>query len=333
VLVDPTGWAHIAWTVDGGEMYCRLPRGATGCDVKRFLPLTNTNGPVTILRRPDGVLLMVQDTRDIGLGGPYGTTWLRESPDDGVTWQGPSAIATGAYGHSATALSVDGQSVFTLAPTAGGVVFQRAGLTGEQTRVLHLGDMGPGPARLLVLPDGRMIVATAQWSRVFNGGDPYDITRWSPPADFGGPELATGPRGTFMLSARTLARQTKDNNSPFILLPYDRGWGKSRRFGSDAQVGPGGAALAEDASGRLHVLAASPGCLLYTRTSPKGVFGRTTTLVRLGGTPASPGLGAAPDGRGVAVWTADRHVFVAKLQLKRGAYEPIRLGRKRPACP
>ncbi len=334
VAVDAAGTAHIAWTVRGGEMYCRLARRATACDVRQFLALRNIFGPVAILRRADGTLLIIQDTRDSGIEGPYGTTWVRVSADGGATWRGPSAVATGAFGHTATALSADGQGVVTLAPTAGGVIFQQAPLAGEQPRTLNLGDLGPGAARLAVLADGRMIAAGTQSARVFGGGDPYDAGAWSAPRAVAGPELATGPRGTFLLAQRTLAQQTRDDLAPFALLPFTGSWGKARQFGADALVGGGGAAMIEDGGGRVHVVAATGGCLLYTRTGPrKRGFGRTTTLARLTGAPAAPRAGAAPDGRGVAVWAAAGHVFVAKLHQRSGAYAPIGKGAKRPACP
>ena len=39
VVVDTAGTAHIVFHVDGGDVYCRLPRGAAACDVRTLLPL------------------------------------------------------------------------------------------------------------------------------------------------------------------------------------------------------------------------------------------------------------------------------------------------------
>jgi hypothetical protein len=79
-------------------------------------------------------------------------------------------------------------------------------------------------------------------------------------------------------------------------------------------------------------------CVLYTRTGPRrnSWFGRTTVLYRTSDDtrePVAVRIGAAPDGRGWALWTdKGGENWALPLRQARGAYRPKRLQNDRPAC-
>ena len=62
IVVDAGGTAHVAFHEPGGDVYCRIPRGAAACDVRTQLPLAGGDGRPWIIDRPDGTLVIVRST-------------------------------------------------------------------------------------------------------------------------------------------------------------------------------------------------------------------------------------------------------------------------------
>jgi hypothetical protein len=357
VVVDRAGTAHVVFDNAAGEVYCRIPRGAKACDVLTALPLAGdiSDTAPTILRRPaDGVLLVVQAVKS---EDDVGTTYLRSSPDNGVTWSAPAPIATGDYGFSSVALAPSGASVYTLSFGDHYVHFVNAPFTGGETRVLSIPTKSVSPfyGRMAVLPDGRILAISGdvgsplRW-RMFMGGDPFDINAWSRQGKLSGindPELVSGPRGTFLFDQRSLAAQrTGSFAAPFAFRSLDTKklrWRKARAAGADRSVFGGDSTAFEDARGRLHVaatidIAASAKCVVYARTGTKSKqwFGKTTVLFHTRAKSRAPRrvrIAAGRSGSGVAVWQdSTGHVSAIALRQAKGKYRPKRNQNDRPAC-
>ena len=365
-VIDPAGTAHIVFDASGGQTYCRLPRNAKACDVLTPLPLDEHDGRVRIFRRgADGALLIVQGSDAENPAGGYGATWLRVSIDGGATWQGPLPIGTGLSRLNDLALSNDGASVFTVSEDSDNLFFQADPVTGSEARMLDLNATPAGGhagsayrAELVQTPQGTLVAAidtiTDTLWRVFGGGDPYNQASWQPfPArklrGEGDPDLATGPRGTYLMSTRPIAFQRRDLAAPFVIRSLDAKrarWRAPKRLAEDRSV-TGSGDLAQDARGRLHVAWASSeqgvGCVVYARTGTRASswFGRSTTLFRTRSTehrPESVTVAAGADGRGVAVWGEPGpepnagHVWATPLKQRGGRYSKIRDPYDRPDC-
>jgi hypothetical protein len=365
-VIDPAGTAHIVYDAAGGQAYCRLPRNAKACDVLAPLPLEEQDGRVKIFRRAaDGALLIVQGSGAENPAGGYGATWLRSSIDGGVTWQGPVPIGTGLRRLDDLTLSNDGASVFTVSEDTDSLFFQAAPVTGSEARTLDLNATPAGghagsasAAEIVQTPQGTVVAAidtiTDTLWRVFGGGDLYDQAAWQPfPArklrGEGDPDLASGPRGTYLMSSRSIAFQRRDLAAPFVIRSLDakRGrWRAPKRLAEDRSV-TGRGDLAQDAKGRLHVAWASSergvSCVVYARTGTRSSswFGRSTTLFRTRSDehePQAVTVAAGADGRGVAVWGEPGpepnagHVWATTLKQRGGRYHRVRDPYDRPDC-
>jgi hypothetical protein len=203
-----------------------------------------------------------------------------------------------------------------------------------------------------VLADGRVLMAGGDYSvarwRLFGGGDVYDPNAWATRGTVrrvANGEIVSGPRGTFLFEHEPLANQRlRPFRAPFSLRSFDARRARfrpARTAGADRSVFGSSTAI-QDARGRLHVVAdsASAGtwnCVLYARTGPRSTswFGKTTVLFRSRDNARKPNgvrIGAAPDGRGVAVWQDTSKVWVTSLRQAKGAYRPRANQNDRPAC-
>jgi hypothetical protein len=356
VVVDGTGTAHIVFVTQAGDVYCRLPRGAAACDVRTPLPLPGADGGLAIKDRPDGTLVLVRSTSEADDAlGTRGRTYVRSSPDRGVTWTAPAVVAYGSRRFASVELSSDAQSLLTLGLDTRAANFAQAPFSGGQTRVLNLND-DPNAvtnwADMAVLADGRILVASGDNSvgrwRLYGGGDVYDPNAWAKRGTvrrLSDGELVTGPRGTFLFEHEPLANQRlRPFQAPFSFRSFDARRARfrpARTAGADRSVFGGSNAL-QDARGRLHVVADTASasawnCVLYARTGTrsKSWFGKTTVLFRSRDSARKPNgvrVGAAPDGRGVAVWQDETNVWVTPLRQARGKYRARRAQNDRPAC-
>jgi hypothetical protein len=191
--------------------------------------------------------------------------------------------------------------------------------------------------------DGRILAGATSSSgltwRLFNGGDPLDVSRWGKRGRLRGyyfdADLASGPRGTFAVILRNQPIRTRYNQvPPFFLRSFDakRGrWGREIPMFADRGGDPESVRVQQDASGRLHVLTNTYDnghCLMYARTGPRETsgFSRTTVLVHTAQRAFDPEFSVAPDGGGAAVWyeqdvdPAQAHVWAAPLQAAKGKY-------------
>jgi hypothetical protein len=235
-------------------------------------------------------------------------------------------------------------------------------LSGDQSQFFKLsGGIGGDDTRILVLGDGRVLSVSESDSfgllwRLFRGGDPYSQAAWQPfPGqrlpDGYNPQVATGPRGTYVLTTRTPDAQLIHRKAAFRVRSLSSGrLTRGRTFGGDVRVDSNNEseALFEDARGRLHAAWTSTGesrrCLVYARTTAKrrSWFGPSTTRfvtrrLKLG--PDDVHLAATADGRGLAVWQDYRfggtvhHIRATALRQKRGRARFIRQPADRPVCP
>jgi hypothetical protein len=357
VVVDASGTAHIAFHESAaGDVYCRIPRGAAGCDIRTQLPLAGGDGRPWLIDRPDGTLVIVRSTSqsDSALG-TVGRTYVRTSADRGVSWSPPTVIARGSYGFSAVELTRDSGSLLTLAVDTGAAYFAQDPFGGAQTRLLNLHDdanAGSYWGDMTVLGDGRVLMAGGDYSvarwRLFGGGDVYDPNAWATRGTVrrvGNGELVTGRRGTFLFEHEPLANQrTGRFAAPFSFRSFDARRARfrpARSAGADRSIFGTSNAI-QDARGRLHVVADTPSgtdwdCVLYARTSTRrrSWFGKTTVLYRTRvheRAPTDVRVGAGPDGRGVVVWHDQTNVWATPLRQARGKYRPRRNQNDRPAC-
>ena len=365
-VIDPAGTAHIVYDAAGGQTYCRLPRNATACDILTPLPVEFHDGRVKIFRRAaDGALLIAQAAGADIEGAAHGVTWLRTSIDGGATWQGPAPIGTGLSRLDDLALSNDGASVFTVSEDTDSLLFQADPLTGSEARLLDLNAKPDGShagsayrAEIVQTPQGTLVAAidtiTDTLWRIFGGGDLYNQAAWQPfPArkirGEGDPDLATGPRGTYLMNSRSIAFQRRDLSAPFVIRSLDSKharWRAPKRLAEDRAV-TGSGDLAQDAKGRLHVAWADSeegtSCVVYARTGTRSSswFGRSTTLFKTRSgerAPRNVTLAAGADGRGVAVWEDPGpsvnagHVWATPLKQRGGRYHRIRDPYDRPDC-
>lgn len=365
-VIDPAGTAHIVYDSSGGETYCRLPRNAKACDILTPLPVQDHAGRVKIFRRAaDGVLIIVQGSGATLDDVNYGVTWERYSVDNGATWQGPLPIGTGLRRLDDLSLANDGASVLTVSEDIDSLFFQAAPVTGSDARMIDLNATPAGghagsaySAEIVQTPQGTVVAAidtiTDTLWRVWGGGDLYNQAAWAPfPArklrGEGDPDLATGPRGTYLMNSRSIAFQRRDLDAPFVIRSLDAKrsrWRAPKRLAEDRSV-TGGADLAQDAKGRLHAAWTSSerglSCVVYARTGTRSSswFGRSTTLFKTRSNdhkPEAVTVAAGAGGRGVAVWGEPGpepnagHVRAVALRQRGGRYHRVRDPYDRPDC-
>jgi hypothetical protein len=300
------------------------------------------------------------DDQDLDGDGTFGTVYLSTSFDGGTTFSPPAVLRNGTYGLDNVALAADGGAFSSLQDTTDGLVFRTSSPAGPDPRTLLLEPRSnsASDSALVALGDGRVLalantLGTVRW-HAFTGGDILDGAAWAKRGTLkgiGDVRLATGPRGTFLLDHRSLARQRLDKAAPFALRSLDAKrvrWRTPKPAGADQAIF-GGEALFEDSAGRLHIAATSDNaergtsCLLYTRTATKrSWFGRTTMLYRTRSSeraPHAPVVAADATGRGLVAWYDERgdtgsegDVWVTPLRQQAGRYRPIRNPFRRKNC-
>ena len=312
VEVDPAGTAYIAWI--GAEPstttlhFCRLPRGAAACDVNA--PIT---APGTSLTRPfvtvSGATVRVFSFR-YGLSGPrFSAVLMFTSNDGGTSFDAGVQVGTVAFNDAAQGPGigvslVGGSSVYQRVPVDG---------TGPVLAEAHLGDDHPYTQSVAVTGAGILAVfsngSSVTQFRLQQAGDPNDIGTWSPAQDFSPyaayPRLATGPSGTFVMSANMAGNKVVQRfngtgfNAP-VALP-----------GQTHDLSGNTSDIVEDATGRLHVVwpfGDVNGTHIGYATSDDGSKWTTVTMEagpnpeEGGQAPGDMRAAVAPDRLGVAVW-------------------------------
>ena len=220
LTVDPMGTAHVVWIRDDVGFdethYCRVPRGATACDVQHTLPTsafaespTDTGTPF-ILRSAAGTLYLVLQryvSSDV---------WLWESVNNGATWSAPRKIYDWSNSTDFGEPSIgpgSAEITFTVANTADAVF--AANINGSEAGVSARADLNDPFSDLdydleaVPTGDGGMIavgnrLASSYFWRMAPAGNPSVSAAWtSPPQEIGPAQefasVAGGPSGQFVL--------------------------------------------------------------------------------------------------------------------------------------
>jgi len=308
VAVDAAGTAYIAWfgpeSTTTSLNFCRLPRGASACDVT-----TTIAAPGTTLSRPfvtvDGALVRVVSYRYGLTGARFDQIWEFTSSDGGATFDAGHPVGIAPFDEAVRGPG-DTLTVATNAESTG-LAVQNVPLDGTDAGATEAilsadhpynGTVGlAGPAMVAVFADasGNAQVRTS-------GGVLNDASTWTPPVDLGYadyPRLAGGPSGLFLLSgtpANALTVRKFDGTT------FNAG-AKIADIADDAQ-----AHLTEDPAGRLHAVFAhntAAGLELGYATSDNGTSWKSGPLLTQ--TDATQSIGAlraatAPDHIGVAAW-------------------------------
>lgn len=306
VAVDGAGTAHIAWNgpeVDAhAPRYCRLPRGATACDVALTLPtaagtdtttrpyVSLSGGRVSVLVHRFGTVneLTHYVSTDGGLsftsrtaGGSVPIYEAADGPGDSVS------IVTNADGRG---------GLFLNAPLAGAAP---AGFAALDTTRPYYGSVGMDGATPVVTFS--TTAGDAVWRRYSGTGDLNAASSWTPPVGVGAvdyPRLASGAPGLFLLAGDAAGTMSV------------RRW-TGAGFGAPAAIGPGDASeshLFVDAGGRLHAIYPrldAQGYHLQHSVSDDGVSWQSgSVLVQTDDEEGGLRVAAAADHVGVAVWSS-----------------------------
>jgi hypothetical protein len=306
VAVDAAGTAYIAWygpeSTTTSLNFCRLPRGASACDVK-----TTIAAPGTTLSRPfvvvSGATVQVVSYRYGLTGARFDEIWQFTSADGGATFDAGHAVGIAPFDE---AMLGPGNTV-TVATNAEsiGLAVQNVPLDGSSAGDVQAilsadhpynGTVGQaGAATVAVFAD-----ASSNAQVRTSTGPLNDAATWTPPVDIGYadyPRLASGPSGLFLLSGTP-------TNSLVV-----RRWNGST-FGPGVKIADQAddaqAHLTRDAGGRLHAVfgrITAQGFELDYATSDNGTAWQSGPLLTQGTTSIGALRAAtAPDHLGVAAW-------------------------------
>jgi len=336
VAVDAAGTAYIAWygpeSLTTSLQFCRLPRGASACDVR-----TTLAAPGTTLSRPfvtvDGATVRVISYRYGLTGVRFDQIWEFTSGDAGVTFDAGHSVGIAPFDEAVR--GPDGTIMVATNAESIGLAVQNVPLlgsdAGDSQAILstdhpYNGTVGMIDANtpLAVYADGS---SNAQFRRYTGAGDINDAANWTPPIDIGYadyPRLAGGPSGLFLISG------TPTNT--IVVRKYDgttfTAGAKIADLGDDAQ-----AHLTEDPAGRLHAVYGhntASGLELDYATSDNGTSWQSgPILTEPDATQAFNALRAAvaPDHIGVVAWEtgpgATSQVRVAPIGPTGGISPPV----------
>ena len=315
VAVDAAGTAYIVWYGPQNQSalhFCRLPRGATAC---AGAPTIVAGGASTgtSLSRPfvsvAGSQLRVVQFRYGYSSGAFNRVMLFTSSDGGSSWDAGVSIGSASPDAFDEALFGPGGAISAIANNAGTLqsLPLQAGVGPEPTALFpgHLYNGG------LTDTGGGIVAVSADASsnavfRVHGSGAFTDPASWSAPAALG---YADYPRlaGPFLL-AGDAARNM-----------YVRRW-TGLGFGAPVSLGPGDASESHvfvDAAGRVHAVYPrldAEGYHLQYAVSGDGVnWSSRSLLVQPFAEQGALRIAAAPDGVGVAVWSADGQIRVTPV--------------------
>ena len=302
------GTAYIAWI--GTESpsllhFCRLPRGASACDVSSTIP-----APANSLSRP--YVASYKPANEVGHLAVISSRYGLAEPDPNQVWQFVSATgqdfdAGHAIGYPAFDEAVQGPALSTstewlfVATNAFGVegmVFQAMPLEGGSAGAAHAvlssdhpyhgsvglhGDWNP----IAVFSNGSSM---SQFRRYDGSGDYNDVANWLPAVDIG---YADYPRLASSY-ARVWSPAAHPNGIPLFLLAGTETGGLEAREWNGATFGPGATISdnADDAQsylvqdigiygGRLDAFypkGTADGLQLFHATSPEGVSWQSEAL-------------------------------------------------------
>ena len=310
LTVDGAGTAYIVYNgAEAGQPphFCRLPRGATACDVQVTLPVPATTDT---LSRP---IVVVNGTRVVVLAHRYGQqNAILEylSTDGGVTF--PTVRTSGAHVPNIESVAGPGDSVSVVSSADGrGALFENVPLTAgapvTAIATLFGGDrpyngtvgMIDAATPLALFATGASLGA---FRRYDGTGDLNDPANWLPAVEVGYvdyPRLAGGPAGLFLIAG--------DESFGLFVRKWD-----GTTFGPRVAITANGddseMHMFQDAGGRLHAVFGGnegDGFHVVHAVSDDGVNWQSGTLsVQTDDEPSSMRVAAAPDHVGVAVWSS-----------------------------
>jgi hypothetical protein len=303
VAIDGAGTAHVAWnsTDDLKLRYCRLPPGATGCPAVQevALPDDASARPYPFL---DGVGVRILTNRCCTSGS---RTLLFTSTDGGQSF---TSRTVGDLNPSGDAALGPGNGISVVTSELTSTFFQRVptdastpAVTAKPTLSTHyLYDGSVG------LFQGRPVVTfndlTNTAFTVNNGADPNDGSNWSAPSLVGpgtDGHLASGPAGLFLL-----LRSGNGDSGHLEVRAFD-GTGFTPPVAIPGSVGRT-AAIAEDPTGRLHVVwvagGGNPTDLLYSSSSDGGAHWSSPLAAATDQGIFELRTAVGADGKGIAVW-------------------------------
>jgi hypothetical protein len=321
VAVDAMGTAYIAWVGIENDpttlQFCRLPRGATACDIRHAITATGTS-----ISRPfvtvDGSAVRVLSYRyALPGGGPFDGDMLYTSTDGGASFG--EGVRVGSTPFNDAVLGPGGGISLVTDAVTGGEYYQRVPIDGSpatESRAL-LSETHPYSGSVALVDSNTPLAVyangsgAAQFRRYSGMGDLNDAASWNPPVDIGYGDrmhLASGPSGLFLKSATaeaTLQVRRFDGTTfgPGVVLPNGTG--------ELAQ-----SHMVQDAAGRLHVLWPrndGDALRLYYATSDDGTNWQQGTLDTDAGI-TQVRTAIANDHVGIAVWatsgTANSEIHV-----------------------
>jgi len=315
VAVAPDGVGHVVWqrtAATGDEIhYCRLPRGAAGCDRQEtFVPDdANSFGNVHVLVREDGSVQIVTGRCCF----PGDRTLLIESTDGGASFAaarqigdiapesvvagpGPNAITASVGGAASGALS----SVEVMA-TDGGITSSRAGLQDGDGR-WYEGGVGMIDSSTPIFAYGDL---TNTFIRRFDATQSgyNDGASWLPSTTIpneSDADLVTGTAGTYVMTKVSASQQ--DTYRVRRISQTDGTLGAP--VDATDTGDPIFARLSADQGGGLTSVWTVPGGEkpIYARAATTGgAFSKTATLVEKA-TAFNFDSSTAPDHGGFVVW-------------------------------
>ena len=317
VAVDTNGTAYVVWmrSGDNSVRYCRLPRGATACDVSKFFTGPSSSDPLSQARvvlegpgKPDVVYnratddaLFIRRSTDGGANFTARTAFGTGVPESVVAGPGSSlSISRGAgyygmeygdypLGGSASSIYLDGSQVGEPSPLFDGGV----GLVDSTTPIVAYTDHTNSYWRVYDNTHGAAYNNAANWK-------PRGTLAGSPDA-----RLTSGVDGVFV--------QTRNASGYYEVRRYDGSAANS--FGApvratDLDSTINYAQLYEDGAGGLHSAwfdnfisgAGFDSPIRYAYSNDGGVtWYRRTLQDVVGEQPQQLQMAAAPDGGGLVV--------------------------------
>ena len=303
VAVDGAGNAHIVWEANPATTinYCRVPRGATTCDLTRVLdPPGEGIGRSTYVFAPSANTVVVATHRSDELNYTF------TSADNGNSFGAPAE--NGTLDWEGGAVYGPGASVSGVSPS--GRTYQRAGAgVGSASTTFSPGFNGLygavallGTAPFVVTSDG----ANTTFYRHSGSGEPNHAATWNPPVGItpagSTPRLAGGSAGLAMIYTVS----TPENASELHARKFD-----GSNFGPATVLTTLDAIeydLVTDASGRFHALwnenGVLPNEIRYSSSADGSTWSAPETVLKGDAVDAlfNSQVAAAPDGQGFAVF-------------------------------
>jgi hypothetical protein len=321
VAVDPAGTAYIAWrgpeSGPGSLQFCRLPRGASQCDIRKALPAPgDTVNPAIVV--VSGNILAIFQWRYGAESGMYrfvstdrGATFgpaerVGTVPFDDATFGPTTDVITGVTNAFTTTGAIQSVSLAESPPVPSSYVAFSPGHPYNGT-IAYLG----GGTMLAAFTTGSDQAQFRVYSYLFGSTGPNDPANWTPPVNLGVaryPSVAAGPAPAGFSGPIGYLVATDAANRVFARRYNNQGFGPPVTIGTDASA-PSVDAIDDSYPGnRLHVAYVHPdadGLQLIHAVSDDGEHWRSGSLLEQSeGGIADVKMATAPDHIGVVVWNA-----------------------------